>query len=243
MSLVLNETQRLAAWGDPCVAGDVDLVSLVLDGRTFQVNTLGLEAFQMWETIRAQHDYKLTGTDTGFYNCRHMRHKTSLPWSVHAWAMALDVNWLENPAGNKLVTDIPQAMIDDLLAVRTGSGERVFRWGGDWDWDGESTDHSYLDAMHWEVVAHPSDLASGIIGDDMPLNDADLAAIRGLIVDVLGGDRILMPKVSGETSDRYGNQGAVNSVWHATDEGRKLFKVLSKVPEDTADEIAGRLEE
>ena len=226
---VLTEAQRLAAWGDPCVAGDVLLGPLILDGRTFSVNQIGIPAFEVWEDIREVHDYKLTGTDTGFYNCRHMRHNAALPWSVHAWAMALDVNWLENPAGNKLVTDIPQEMIDDLLAVRTTSGARVFRWGGDWDWDGESTDHSYVDAMHWEVVAHPLDLETGFTntpGDDMPLTEADLAKIEALIVKVMGGNRILMPKIGANEPDRYGNQGVVNSAWHATGDGDKLHKVL-----------------
>lgn len=160
--LVIGEPQRLEAWGQPCTDGDVDLVNFVLDGRTYKVNRLGAAAWAVWESIRRKHDYHLTGNDTGFYNCRHMRHDSNMPWSVHAWAMALDVNWLENPAGSKLVTDIPKEMIDDLLGVRTNSGARVFRWGGDWDWDGYSFDHSYVDAMHWEVVAHPLDLATGI---------------------------------------------------------------------------------
>lgn len=162
---ITNETRRMAAWGQPGTAGrggNVTLVTVRLDGRTFKVNDLAQPAFGVYEQIRAEHGYTLTGTDTGFYSYRHMRHDNSMPWSVHAWAMALDINWLENPAGDKLVTDIPQAMIDDLLAVRTVSGARVFRWGGDWDWDGISTDHSYVDAMHWECVAHPLDLATGI---------------------------------------------------------------------------------
>ena len=158
---VTTESRRMAAWGDPCgvkaTAGRV-----TIDGRTFSLASLAVPAFKVWEAIRAKYNYRLTGTDTGFYNCRHMRHNPSLPWSVHAWAMAMDVNWLENPAGSKLVTDIPQPMIDEILAVRTNSGARLFRWGGDWDWDGISTDHSYVDAMHWEVVAHPLDLETGI---------------------------------------------------------------------------------
>ena len=186
---VLTEPQRLSLWGDPCVAGDVLLGPLRLDGRIFSVNQLGIPAFEVWEAIRAVYDYKLTGSDTGFYNCRHMRHDPSAPWSVHAWAMALDVNWLENPAGNKLVTDSPDEMIDDLLAVRTVSGARVFRWGGDWDWDGQSTDHSYVDAMHWEVVAHPLDLETGFTntpGDTMlPIVEGDDTEDQTALADML----------------------------------------------------------
>lgn len=164
---VTTDYRRRTAWGNPCqskaTAGRVSI-----DGRSFVLSRDAVEAFEVWEKIRAKHGYKLTGSDTGFYNCRHMQHNPSLPYSYHSWGMALDVNWLENPAGSKLVTDIPQEMIDELLSVRTNSGARVFRWGGDWDWDGVSSDHSYIDAMHWEVVAHPLDLATGINyeGDD-----------------------------------------------------------------------------
>lgn len=166
---VTTEARRLAAWGRPGTAargGDVILVDTLLDGRPLAVNRLAAPAFRAFERIRARHGYRLTGNDTGFYSYRHMRHDPSLPWSVHAWAMALDINWLENPAGSKLVTDIPKPMILELQSVRTLSGARVFRWGGDWDWDGISTDHSYIDAMHWEAVAHPLDLATGIDSEE-----------------------------------------------------------------------------
>lgn len=164
---VTTEAKRLAAWGDPGTAdrgGDVKLKDLLIVDRILGVNELGYEAFAAYAEIAKAHGYKAPGTDTGFYSFRHMRHDPNLPWSVHAWAMALDLNWLQNPAGNKLVTDIPRAMRDDLLALRTVSGARVFLWGADWDWDGLTTDHTYVDAMHWECVAHPLDLATGIKG-------------------------------------------------------------------------------
>jgi len=160
---VLNEDRRMAAWGKPC-AKNQTFMKIDFSGRQHTVNKLAAESFLAMEEIRKAHGYEPTGTDTGFYNCRHMRHDDRMPWSVHAWAMALDWNWLQNPAGNKLITDLPRAMRDDILALRTNSGARVFRWGADWDWDGQWTDHTYVDAMHWECVAHPQDLSTGIKG-------------------------------------------------------------------------------
>lgn len=158
---VTNDAQRRAAWGDPCQAV-ATAGRVTLGGRIFPLSLHAVEPFQAFELVRAKHGYELTGNDTGFYNCRHMQFNDALPMSYHSWGMALDINWFENPAGSRLVTDIPKAMRDELLALRTNSGARVFRWGGDWDWDGISSDHSYIDAMHWEVVAHPLDLATGI---------------------------------------------------------------------------------
>lgn len=158
--LVLTEAQRLDAWGPTCkqVMGRV-----TIDGRSLACHEKAITAFTAWEMIRATHGYPVSGTDTGIYNCRRIGNSPSRPWSAHAWALALDVNWLTNPDGSKLKTDLPPAMQKDLQELRTNSGQFVFRWGGDWDRD-PTTSHSYYDAMHWEVVAHPDDLASGIAG-------------------------------------------------------------------------------
>ena len=164
---VTSNSKRYAAWGPPC-ADTATGGRVTIDGRTFACHPNVVPAFEAWEAIRSLYGYRLTGNDTGFYVCRHMRWDESLPMSTHSWGRSMDVNWLENPAGNKLVTDIPAGMIVDLHAVRTNSGARVFLWGADWDWDGLTTDHSYVDAMHWEVVAHPLDLATGIDPDTLP---------------------------------------------------------------------------
>lgn len=164
---VTTEARRFAAWGKPGVAsvgGDVVLVDIVLDGRTLRVEKEAYPAFVAFEEIRAAHNHHMTGTDVGFYSYRHMRHDPSLPWSDHAWARALDWDWLQNPAGSKLVTNIPRELRNDWLALRTNSGARVFQWGADWDWDGSTTDHTYVDAMHWANVTHPLDMATGIKG-------------------------------------------------------------------------------
>lgn len=167
---VNTEARRRAAWGPPC---DVTFGSVVIDGRTFKVERRVVQAFQIWEIVRAHHQYHLEGTDTGFYNCRHMRHNPALPWSTHAWAAALDVNWLENPAGSRLITNMPKLMIAQLQQIRTKSGAYVFMWGGDWDRN-PRTGHTYYDAMHWEVIAHPLDLATGfaqVVPQPAPIGD------------------------------------------------------------------------
>lgn len=172
---VTTDLRRRQAWGAPCATSATG-GKVVIDGRTFRCHPSAVPAFQAWEQVRSVYEYRLTGNDTGTFSCRHMQHNPALPMSVHSWGRALDVNWLENPAGSKLVTDIPKGMIEALLEIRTVSGARVFRWGGDWDWDGDSSDHTYVDAMHWEVVAHPLDLATGI--DPNTVLEVDEMTIR-----------------------------------------------------------------
>lgn len=159
---VNNEARRFEAWGPPC---QIPWGSVVLQGKSYKIHRDTVPAFEALEKVRVKHGYVATGSDTGFYNCRHQRHDPNRPWSEHAWATALDWNWLQNPAGSKLVTDMPRPMIEELQALRTKSGAYVFQWGGDWDRDGSSSDHTYVDAMHWGVIAHPKDLATGIVFD------------------------------------------------------------------------------
>lgn len=79
-------------------------------------------------------------------------------------AFALD-GWLltgnSNPYGAELKTDMPRAMVDEITAIRTHGGLPVWRWGGSY--------HGNKDAMHFEIVASPAELAAGIQGQPTPV--------------------------------------------------------------------------
>src|SRR5262249_23169773 len=53
-----------------------------------------------------------------------------------------------------LVTDMPKAMVNDILAIRTNNGQQLWGWGGNY--------RSAKDAMHFEIVCAPADVATGI---------------------------------------------------------------------------------
>lgn len=52
---------------------------------------------------------------------------------------------------------------------------------------------------------------------------------REELVEALGGSRIEIPNVDDEPFQRFGNQGIVNSVWHANTKGVKLFTILNRI--------------
>ncbi|HEU0298592.1 MAG TPA: peptidoglycan-binding protein, partial [Longimicrobium sp.] len=110
------------------------------------VRALGLvmQAFQ----------YVVRRGDTGAYNCRRITGGTGS--SLHSHGIAIDVNWNTNPyrADNRLVTDMPRAMVNAALAIRTNNGKEVWGWGGNY--------RTVKDAMHYEIVCTPADLATGI---------------------------------------------------------------------------------
>ncbi len=98
-------------------------------------------------------DFILTG------NCRPITGGTKL--SLHAFGIAADISWRTNPYGRVLITDMPRAMVEAIEAIRTKSGHRVFRWGGDWN-DNNVQDDKPYDAMHFEIVASKTEMSSGI---------------------------------------------------------------------------------
>lgn len=106
---------------------------------------------------------------TGAMNCRKITNGTG--YSLHAYgpgdaftfwnglrigatSLAVDINWLDNPYGTRLVTDMPMSMIHAVEAIRTNSGAVVWRWGGRYI--------NNKDAMHFEIVCSLSALKSGI---------------------------------------------------------------------------------
>lgn len=79
--------------------------------------------------------------------------------SLHAFGIAVDYNPAQNPYGRVFITDMPEAMIVEARAICTPAGVLAFRWGGDWDGDGEHDERIY-DAMHFELQLSPCEAAA-----------------------------------------------------------------------------------
>lgn len=133
-----------------------------------------LEAYAALDAVFKAHDYRPTAPDCGAYNCRKITGGTG--YSLHSYgpgdrftfwtgvtistALAVDINWQDNPYGPNLVTDMPRAMVDEVLRIRTRNGQQVWRWGGDY--------RTNKDAMHFEIVCDPHDLGTGIDPTTLP---------------------------------------------------------------------------
>ncbi|MGB5758507.1 MAG: peptidoglycan-binding protein [Acidimicrobiales bacterium] len=113
-----------------------------------------VEAFQALDSVMQAFGYRPRPADTGAFNCRQITGGTS--FSLHAYGIAADINWNSNPyrRDNVLVTDMSPEMVAAIKAIRTGNGAPVFGWGGDY--------RSVKDAMHFEVVASRTEIATGI---------------------------------------------------------------------------------
>lgn len=150
--MVLTTSQLRAAWGPACKGTKVGLT----------------EAYQRLDAIMKRYGYRPRSGVTGAYNCRAITGGTA--YSLHAYgpggyfyfwtgvrvsmAIAVDINWDTNPYGTRLITDMPRAMVDEIKALRTNNGKQVWGWGGDY--------RNNKDAMHYEIVCAPADIATGI---------------------------------------------------------------------------------
>lgn len=148
----LNTSQLRVAWAPACV-GPWARVTLH-GGATVTVDPLIVPALLALNAILVKYDYRATPPDVGAFNCRPITGGSG--YSLHAFGIAVDINWQDNPYGPRLVTDMPIAMVLEIEALRTGDGWQVWGWGGRYA--------KNKDAMHFEVVCGPLNLATGIVG-------------------------------------------------------------------------------
>ena len=155
--------QLRQAWAPPCTAPTV--VRDLVPGIRISIDPRAMEAFSALGCVIQAHEYHVRREDTGAYNCRTITGGSG--HSLHSYGIATDVNWNSNPyrADNRLVTDMPPEMVADVRQIRTQGGHPVFRWGGDY--------RSVKDAMHFEVVASPAELAEGIDWDTVRQPERD----------------------------------------------------------------------
>lgn len=149
-----------AAWAPAC---SPDLVRVTLwTGVRITVRAGTEAAWAALDAVMKRHGYRPRKGVTGAYNCRPITGGSN--YSLHAYGIAADVNWDTNPYGPVLVTDMPPAMVAEIEAIRTVSGATVFRWGGRYAGN--------KDAMHYEIVCTPAELATGIRGIAPPVAPA-----------------------------------------------------------------------
>lgn len=154
----LTTAQLRQAWAPPCEGPFI--TRTLVPGVRVRIHAVASEAVQALGCVLQAHDYPVRAGDTGAYNCRRITGGTG--YSLHAFGIAVDVNWDSNPyRTDRLVTDMDDEMINDVYRIRTRGGALVWRWGGDWDRH-PGTGHSNYDAMHFEVMVSPRELGTGI---------------------------------------------------------------------------------
>lgn len=153
---MLTTAELRTAWAPPCDEARQTIVELV-QGVRVRCNEQIVTAAKALGRVLEAHRYAVRSADTGGYNCRQITGGSG--HSLHAFGIALDINWNTNPfrRDNVLVTDMPKVMIRNILRIGTNNVKQVWGWGGNY--------RTVKDAMHYEIVCAPEDLASGIDWD------------------------------------------------------------------------------
>lgn len=160
---------RREHWGPGCVTTVLTIAPWIIGAGKIQCHRNVLRVFRAVGRIMRAHRYAVRTEDTGSYNCRAITGGTAP--SAHAQGVAIDVNWHTNPYRlDKLVTDMPSAMVEEIEALTTDAGIKAVRWGGDWDGRPE-TPHSNYDAMHIETLLTPAEVRSGFSIPSFDLGD------------------------------------------------------------------------
>jgi hypothetical protein len=160
---MMSTSQLRKEWAPPC---DMALVTLGLHGEgRVSVRTEIVDMVDALNQWLIEYGYLTRKEDTGAYNCRMITGGDD--YSLHAYGIALDLNWQTNPYGNYHPprTDMPAGMTDGIQAVRSNSGAQVWRWGG--------TYSGNTDAMHFEIVCSRADVASGVNFNTLPGDRSD----------------------------------------------------------------------
>ena len=147
---MLSQSGIARAWGPPC-RGPYARISLHGTGRV-TVKASIVEATKALNAILVRYNYRTQAHHTGAMNCR--KKVGGSGWSNHSYGTAIDINWQRNPYSSRLRTDMPLSMPRDICRIRTNNGRQVWNWGGYW--------RGSKDAMHYEIVCSPRDLATGI---------------------------------------------------------------------------------
>lgn len=147
----LPSQSQIQAWWKPRCRGPFVWCALHGKGRV-QFRAALWEAVAALNAVLIAFNYLTRAADTGAGNCRPK--VSGVGWSMHAFWIAIDLNWSTNPYGKRLITDMPAEMVRYICAIRTKNGKQVWNWGGYWSGN--------KDAMHFEIVCSPADLAHGI---------------------------------------------------------------------------------
>lgn len=171
-----NTTRMQQAWSADLCGRMPSMKFIFWDGTAVTINAHAYWAFVALDRILDKYSYRPRAGVTGCSNCRQITGGTT--WSLHAYGIAVDINWDTNPyqlfafwMHYGVKTDMPARMVDEIKMIMTNSGVFVWGWGGDYT--------NNKDTMHFELHVTPAELASGIrnvntngpVGPNVPHNE------------------------------------------------------------------------
>jgi hypothetical protein len=206
-----------------------------------KVDPLIVPAVKALDAYLRKWGWPATPPDCGAYNCRKITNGSD--WSLHAFGIALDLNWLEQPYGPVLVTTMPWGLIADIKALRTRNGWQVWGWGGDYTGN--------KDGQHWEVVCSPANLATGIVAPEPPpppltpeqLEELELMTAKDDILNAIAAMRMEVKSDTNQLDARLDRLGAGLTVQHERLETNLRSRIDERSVKTVDDVLAGLVDD
>ena len=156
-----STSEMRAAWAPACDSGGMQTIAFGNAGARITIDRITVPIWRAVESILAKYRYTIRRADTGAYNCRQITGGSG--YSLHAYGIAVDINWQSNPYSSRLITDMPAGAIREIEELNV-AGRPVLRWGGRYS--------GMRDAMHFEVIVPPAVAAQFRYEGGDPLADA-----------------------------------------------------------------------
>ena len=181
-----STSEMRAAWSPACDSGGMQTIDFGNAGARITVDRLTVPIWRAVEAIFARYRYTIRRSDTGAYNCRQITGGSG--YSLHAYGIAVDVNWQSNPYSSRLITDMPAGAIREIEALNV-NGQAVLRWGGRYS--------GMRDSMHFEVIVPPS----VAIRFQAPQEGLTVAEIQELIDVIKAQGKLTRDKIDAQTRE------------------------------------------
>lgn len=181
-----STSQMRAAWAPPCDSGGMTTIDFGNAGARVTVDKLTVPIWRAVEAIFARYRYTIRRADTGAYNCRQITGGSG--YSLHAYGIAVDINWQSNPYSSRLITDMPAGAIREIEALNV-NGQPVLRWGGRYS--------GMRDSMHFEVIVAPS----VAVRFQAPQEGLTVAEIEQLIEVIQAQGKLTRDKIDKQTRE------------------------------------------
>lgn len=144
----MAKTAQVRAWWGPsyeCAPSKYSGVAFPGLNRTWllPVAAPSKPLWVVFARIMSEERYLFLESAGGTYNCR--------PPSLHAMALAIDLNPSKNPYRCPMKTNMPDRFVNRIKSIRA-NGKQAFMWGGDWPCSNPP------DPMHWQINVAPEDI-------------------------------------------------------------------------------------
>lgn len=128
---------------------DVHPILVEIVEKSLETQIMDFGVYEGLRTLEQQQIYFDTGRTTTMKS-KHLKQKDGFSHAVDLYPYPIDMNKVNQGNAQEIIRF---GVLNGILQTIANFYEKYdIRWGGDWDSDGQTLDHNFFDAMHFELV-------------------------------------------------------------------------------------------